>query len=184
MNGCWDSAFFDPTYPCSNVCKDAWPCLGSTGGTSCAVHAYDFSGGERLSALAEACNATLDHLIACGISGQIACETAAVVESPDMIERYECFSRSRCGAEERCNVQPDASLAEEICDAVASSCRESRCTVDAKKHLTADLPWFRSDTVEAAKRCLSERSCRDMHDCLDAWKFTAYAGAPFFLLFE
>lgn len=171
MEDCWDDKANASV--CGELCKDNWPCLGASG-EGCGLHSYKFTGGERLSELEVACEAMWDKAVACGVNILNGCSNIARVDSPDRIPNYNCLATSECNDKGRCWPAPDSSLADEICGGVEQSCRRFSCSPAAIDSLTKISPWFRSDTVAGARKCLAEKSCREIRDCVDAWAAVAF----------
>jgi hypothetical protein len=182
---CLWHAINNPSYDCPGMCSDSWPCLGGVSSQGCAVHSYRFSGGPRLMDLEAACESAVARDKACGTRTVFDnCNTVAIVESTDMIANYECVARTPCGeSPTSCSLPEDRGLENEICGKVNKYCSALTCTSDARAMLRNAFPWFRSETISAARSCLQEKSCRDITECLNAWKRTAFAGTEVFVFF-
>jgi hypothetical protein len=60
----------------------------------------------------------------------------------------------------------------------------SSCTADAWDALSHVSPWLRAETIEGARRCLSEPYCRNSVDCLNAWKSGVFSNPSAFIFFD
>lgn len=180
----WE-AINNPSYDCSGVCSDSWPCLGGVSGEECALHSYNFAGGPPLMDLEAACDSAVARDKSCGTHAIYDnCKTLAIIGSPDVIPNYECVAQTPCGASlAGCFVPEDRALENEICDEVGRYCSAFACTPTARAMLRSFDRAFRADTSRAAQLCLEEKSCRDITNCLEAWQHTVFAGSASFLFF-
>jgi hypothetical protein len=150
------------------------------------VHSYHFSGGLRLMDLEAACESAVARDGTCGTRTVFDnCNTVAIVESPDVIAIYECIAKTPCDEfPTNCSLPEDRGLENEICEHVGNYCSALTCSADARAMLRGSFPWFRTDTIRAPHQCLQEQFCRDITACLNAWRFTAFAGTSNFVFFE
>ncbi|HWA73392.1 MAG TPA: hypothetical protein VG937_13695 [Polyangiaceae bacterium] len=186
MNGCWDSVYYDPGFDCIGNCQESWPCLGGLRGEECTVYEYHFSGGPRLAPLVAACQAAVARDSSCG-TGTVDpdCELAGRVESAGMAEAYDCDAQTPCGeSPQACFPASDRTLANEICSVVAEECDTWICTSEASNAISHATPWWRAETIEAARACLREPYCRNITDCLSAWRYAVFSDSSHFILFE
>jgi hypothetical protein len=182
---CLWRAISDPTYNCLGTCSDSWPCLGGVSSQECPVHSYHFSGGPPLMDLEAACESAVARDKACGTRTVFDnCNTVAMVESPDVIANYECVAQTPCGeSPTSCSLPEDRGLENEICGKISTHCSALTCTSEARAMLRSTSPWFRADTISAARACLQEKFCREITACLNSWNYTAFAGTESFLFF-
>jgi hypothetical protein len=184
QSDCYWQAVNNPSFDCTGVCSDSWPCGISS--TDCAVHSYQFSGGPPLMDLKAACESAVARDKACGtLTVFDNCSNVAIVESADVIASYECVAQTPCGqAATSCAPPDNPALETEICGKVSKSCTAMTCTPEARASLRNAMGWLRTDAIRAAQACLQENSCRSITECLGAWKDTVFAGTPSFVFFD
>jgi hypothetical protein len=186
-SGCFDAQLADPGFDCFGVCRDSW-CFGCTPAStnSCYLHRYRFQGGEFLSDLKASCEAAVARDQRCGSAWiNPDCNTAALIESRDMVSVYDCVANTPCDEDPlACGPASNgAALADKVCEEVSSSCKSSFCTADARRLLEAVEPWLRKEAIDVARACIQEASCRDLRDCMSAWVRAVAPGASI-VLFE
>jgi len=154
----------------------------------CALHDYEFEGGERIPELEEACFKAVARDADCGEQSVYDdCEASATVEAVEMADVYTCVSETECGdSPEACFPEDNDSLGDEICDEVDASCQIHTCSQQMYRVLRQASPWWREEVTDGARACLELLECRELVDCIAAWSEVAFqnTGLDDFLLWE
>ena len=178
-NAC-ESACFGASYDCdpSSACEESCSTRDCSDydRSTCVDQGYEvvFANNPDPS-IADACNAALSAIAACGYStGTTAgdCARYAKTESADLaVPAYQCIAQLDCSvmtdasSMAACAPQP-STFGDDFCAALATSCQSQACDAGT---LDADAAWMRSDTLDAARSCLSAPSCDETSQCISAW---------------
>lgn len=141
--------------------------------SECVRTGYRFSLPAADPAVEAACRRAQDRSDRCGERGVLGrCEINARVERPEAAGAYDCVANTACGGStDHCFAGlRSGTLGDEICARMDQVCGQpNRCGPDDRAAFNAWQGWLRDDVVQAARSCLSEPSCEQLHTCLSAW---------------
>lgn len=173
MNACFGASFdCDSRQACKVSCSST-SCRDEERAT-CEEEGFRAELGERIDDEVEvACVRLFDHLDSCQVTlrgvDALACQTWAKTHRSEVAGVYDCIVEAGCtGDVSACELAP-TTLGDDVCDGIASTCGEEKCSSETREALNGLGGVLRDDVAAAARYCASRDGCGDAMECFNAW---------------